>query len=123
VLPRTSLLIDLYVGEVLSAAFGLSLVLSAPDVIIRELLEPDGRALVACGLSPIELSGVEVGRGFNLRGRFLRISVNDLFAVVAAKTRAATLLTNDRQQQSVNGPPTHVGHHCLAHTMPPPSTK
>jgi predicted nucleic acid-binding protein len=92
----TSLLIDLYVGEVLSAAFCLPFTLAAPDVIVEELVEPDGRALVARGLSPIELSGAEVERVFHICARFRNVSVNDLFALVAAESRGATLLTSDR---------------------------
>jgi predicted nucleic acid-binding protein len=92
----TSVLIDLYAGEVLYAVFHLPLTLSAPDVIIAELLEPDGKMLVERGLLPIELSGADVQRAYDLTGTFRRVSVNDLFALVAAETHMATLLTGDK---------------------------
>ncbi len=43
----TSLVIDLYIGEILHEAFHLSYQFLAPDVIIEELQEPDGQWLIA----------------------------------------------------------------------------
>jgi len=92
----TSVLIDLNAGGVLYPVFRLPLTLVAPDTIIAELREPDGESLLGCGLTPIELTGPEVREVHRLASLYRSPSVNDLFALVAAKKLGATLLTSDR---------------------------
>jgi predicted nucleic acid-binding protein len=92
----TSVLIDLHVGRLLKPVFQLPLFLMAPDVLIAELQEPRGDLLVDYGLTRIELSGDEVQEVYRLATLYRGPSVNDLFALVAAKTMGALLLTGDR---------------------------
>ncbi len=92
----TSVLIDLHVGRLLRPVFQLPLFLMAPDVLIAELQEPDGDLLLDYGLTRIELSGDDVGEVCRLTNLYRGPSVNDLFALVAAKAMGALLLTGDR---------------------------
>lgn len=92
----TSVLIDLHVGRLLRPVFQLPLFLMAPDVLIAELQEPGGDLLVDYGLTRIELSGDDVGEVYRLATLHRGPSVNDLFALVAAKTMGALLLTGDK---------------------------
>lgn len=88
--------IDFHWGGLLEALFALPFDFLAPDVIVAELEVPDGQELLALGLQSISLSGEEVSEVMTLAARHRRPSVNDLFALVLARTRGATLLTGDR---------------------------
>jgi predicted nucleic acid-binding protein len=92
----TSVLIDLHVGRLLRLVFQLPLFLMAPDVLIAELHEPDGELLLDYGLARIELSGDDVREVSRLAARYRGPSVNDLFALAAARTMGAFLLTGDK---------------------------
>ena len=92
----TNILIDLHVGGLLQELFRLPLRLAAPDVIIAELLEPDGDTLVEHGLESMELAGDRVLEVASLLARHRSVSTNDLFALILARTNKATLLTGDR---------------------------
>jgi predicted nucleic acid-binding protein len=92
----TNILIDLHVGGLLQELFRLPFRLAAPDVIIAELDEPDGEALVEYGLESIELVGEQVLEVAELLSRYRSVSTSDLFALVLARTHKATLLTGDR---------------------------
>lgn len=91
----TSVLIDLHAGGILQALFHLPYHLSVPDVLIGELTEPDGVTLLTHGLTSYGLSSDEVLEVYHLRTRYRKSSVNDLFALVLARTLGATLLTSD----------------------------
>jgi predicted nucleic acid-binding protein len=106
----TSVLINLHTGGVLQALFYLPVHLSAPNVLVEELVEPDGPTLVTCGLTSYGLSSDETLEVQHLRARYHGPSVNDLFALVLAKTLDATLLTGDAALRSAaeqEGVPTH----------------
>ncbi len=106
----TSVLIDLHVGRLLRQAFQLKLSLMAPDVLIAELQEPDGVLVVSYGLTRIELTGNEVAEVHRLAILHRGPSINDQFALVAAKTKGALLLTSDRHLREVaeiEGVPVH----------------
>ena len=106
----TGVLIDLHVGRLLRPVFQLPLFLMAPDVLIAELQKPDGDLLVDYGLTRIELSGDEVQEVYRLATLYRGPSVNDLFALVAAKTMGALLLTGDRHLREAaerEGVPVH----------------
>jgi len=92
----TNILIDLHIGGLLRELFRLPLRLAAPDVIVTELLEPDGDTLVEHGLESMELAGEQVLEVTSLLARYRSVSTNDLFALVLARTHKATLLTGDR---------------------------
>ena len=91
----TNIVIDLYVGGLIETFFQLPIELAAPDVIIAEMVEPEGTTLVGYGLGSCELSGDQVMMVMHLRARHTTVSTNDLFALVLAEIKAATLLTGD----------------------------
>ena len=93
--PDSSLLIDLHAGGILREFFTLPYRFIAPDVIIEELQEPDGTELLGHGLHRAELAGDQVREVSELRVRYPRPSVNDLFALVLARHLGAILLTSD----------------------------
>ena len=106
----TNVLIDLYAGGVLRPTFLLPIVPVVPDVLIAELIEPDGRLLLDLGLARMELPGPQVERVYDLAVLHRRISSNDLFALVLAEMLGATLLTGDRNLRQVaqgRGVPVH----------------
>lgn len=88
--------IDLYTGGLIAHTFRLPFKLAAPDVVIAELKEPDGRALVSLGLHQEELAGDEVRLVIQLASQYPAPSRVDLFALALAKARDGILLTGDR---------------------------
>jgi predicted nucleic acid-binding protein len=91
-----NILIDLHVGGLLGEFFRLPFRFVAPDVIVVELQEPDGEVLMEYGLQSETLSGAQVLEVASLLARHRRVSANDLFALVLARTLKGTLLTGDR---------------------------
>jgi hypothetical protein len=91
----TNILIDFDRGDLLEALFGLPAVFLAPDVIVAELGEPDGQRLQALGLESVSLAGEQVIEVMEMAAVHRAPSVNDLFALVLARARAALLLTGD----------------------------
>jgi predicted nucleic acid-binding protein len=91
----TNVLIDLHRGHALNALFALPYQFIAPDVIIEELREPDGRDLTHLGLKSGELSGERVLEVEQLSQHHANIAVNDLFALVLAASTGCPLLTGD----------------------------
>jgi predicted nucleic acid-binding protein len=97
----TSIIIDLYRGEILAQFFKLPYVFVTADVILEELLEPEGKILIEFGLRIDGLEGSYVLEVFQLRTIHRKPSVNDLFAFMLAKSLNATLLTNDGSLRKV----------------------
>ncbi|RME45291.1 MAG: PIN domain-containing protein [Caldilineae bacterium] len=98
-----NILIDLYQGGILPAAFHLSVKLAAPDMVIVELKEPDGQLLTGYGLQSVTLSGPRLQEVIELRTRYRGVSANDLSALVLARALQTTLLTGDRHlRQAAN---------------------
>ncbi|MBC7083046.1 MAG: hypothetical protein H5T95_06085 [Firmicutes bacterium] len=89
--------IDLHAGGLARRVFDLPARFAAPDVIVQELLVPDGAELIGYGLASCELSGSEVRFVSQLRcrERYRAVSTNDLFALVLAMRLKAPLLTGD----------------------------
>ena len=107
----TSLLIDLYIGKIMVDFFKLPFDFVAPDVIVSELHEPNGKQLMELGLQDRELTGDQILEVILLRKQYRQPSVNDLFALVLARILEATLLTNDGNLRKVaqqEGILTHV---------------
>ncbi len=105
-----NILIDLHVGGSLSEFFRLPFRFVTPDVVLAELVEPDGETLVVRGLERAELSGKQVLAVAELRARYRWVSVRDLFALVLAQALGTTLLTGDRhlrQAADVEGVAVH----------------
>ncbi len=92
----TSVLIDFYWGGLLEALFALPFDFLAPDVILAELVVPAGAQLLAWGLQSVSLSGAQVIEVLTLAAQHRRPSINDLFALVLARSRGVPLLTGDR---------------------------
>jgi len=93
----TNVLVDLHNGGVLAAMFLLPYTFGAPDVIVAELQVPDGQSLVSMGLRSEELPAEQVLEVAALAEQHRTVSVNDLFALVLARYKSATLLTGDRR--------------------------
>lgn len=92
----TSVLIDLERGDLLDAAFELSVELAVPDILYRRELEGfGGEALLARGLRVEELDEKGVGRAQGFRRARTGLSVPDSFALALALGQGWTLLTGD----------------------------
>ena len=96
-----NILIDLHTGGLLWEFFRLPFRLVAPDVIIAELHDPNGEMLTEHGLQSETLSGAQVQEVASLVARHRRVSANDLFALVLARTLKAMLLTGDRRLRQI----------------------
>ena len=97
----THALIDFDRGALLDALFALPLTFVAPDVLIEELVVPDGRQLVDRGLGCVTLTGAEVIEVMDLAERHRAPSINDLFALVLPRAMEFTLLTGDRALRQI----------------------
>ena len=96
-----NILIDLHIGGLLREFFHVPFRLVAPDVIIAELHDPDGEMLTEHGLQSETLSGAQVQEVASLVACHRRVSANDLFALVLARTLKAMLLTGDRRLRQI----------------------
>ena len=92
----TNVWIDLEAAGLIELAFQLPLDFQAPDVIVAELVRPEGKALTGQGLKERELTGAEVLEVALLAARHHRPSRVDLFALALARSDGAVLLTGDR---------------------------
>jgi len=91
-----NLLIDLYVGKIIVPFFALPYTFIAPDVIIAELKSMDCSMLITLGLQKYELTGKQIQEVLKLRAQYRQLSINDLFALVTARSLRAILLTGDK---------------------------
>jgi rRNA-processing protein FCF1 len=87
--------VDLSNGNLLEAVLRLPNTFQLPDVIIEELKDPDGTALISSGYQPRRLSPEEVQIAIHYASKYAKPSRTDLFALVAAKTSNSILLTGD----------------------------
>lgn len=99
----TNVLVDLHNGGVLATMFLLPYTFDALDVIVAELQVPDGQSLVEMGLCSEELPAEQVLEVAALAEQCRTVSVNDLFALVLARYKSATLLTGDRRLRQLAG--------------------
>lgn len=98
----TNVWIDLYRGGLLAHAWRLPHVWIVPDVVLAEIIEPDGEiigATVSQHGSVISLTGAEVLEAGELSQKYPRISRVDSFAFSLAKCRKQTLLTGDGEMR------------------------
>jgi rRNA-processing protein FCF1 len=91
----TSICIDLYYGKLLKAVLQLPHEFVLPDVIIAELIEPAGELLMKLGFTKEGTSGEEAKSIFALRSEYAAPSLNDLFALLLAKSNDCYLITGD----------------------------
>jgi predicted nucleic acid-binding protein len=91
-----TLWIDLAAAGLTAAAFRLPVTWLTPDVIIdRELRDPPGSRLEALGLERIEFTSSQVARAVALKSRYTNLSLEDAFALLAARHARTTLVTGD----------------------------
>ena len=88
--------IDLDVGGLLEQAFGLGIQWLVPDVVLAELLAPASDGLVALGLESCELPPEQITEVLALGPRYPRVSTPDAFALIAARSHSAMLVTGDK---------------------------
>jgi predicted nucleic acid-binding protein len=91
----TSICIDLYYGNLLKAVLQLPHEFVLPDVIIAELIAPAGDLLLKLGFTAEGTSGEETKNIFALRNEYAAPSLNDLFALLLAKSNDCYLITGD----------------------------
>lgn len=91
----TSICIDLYYGNLLKAVLQLPYEFVLPDVIIAELIAPAGDLLLKLGFTEEGTSGEETKNIFALRNEYAAPSLNDLFALLLAKSNDCYLITGD----------------------------
>lgn len=91
----TSVIIDFYLGGLLPSLFELPFHFLAPDVIIAELQDPKGVAVMILGLHGHELSVSQLLEVRGLSPKNTKVSLNDLQAFVLARDLGAMLLTSD----------------------------
>ncbi|MBF0509196.1 MAG: hypothetical protein HQK57_09765 [Deltaproteobacteria bacterium] len=89
------IIIDMDHGGMVLEIFQLPMTFVAPDVVIEELIMPDGAELVRNGMISAEFSGKEVLEVARLRSEYRKPSTNDLFVLFLAKKMNALLLTGD----------------------------
>jgi predicted nucleic acid-binding protein len=92
-----NVLIDLHFGRVLEALFSMPAVFVAPDVIVAELENPNGRSLVRAGLRQESLPGEGVSAAVELMAEDSHISVQDAFALALAERTGRILLTGEKR--------------------------
>ena len=92
-----NILIDLHNGEILSQLFDLGLVVSTPDAVLDEMLEPDRNTLLNMGLQQISLSPEQLVETLKMRADDSRLSLGDYAVFVAARDGDLLLLTGDKR--------------------------
>lgn len=91
-----SVLIDLEHGGLIEEFFLLQHGWTTPDVVIMEVMEPLGSQLTGLGLNTLSLGPEGVLEVEGLRLTYKRVSANDLFCLVLAKSQKGTLITGDQ---------------------------
>lgn len=66
-----------------------------PDVIVAELINPQGEYLIKIGYKKLQIDGENIGQIIGLREQYPKASTNDLFAFLLAKINSCALLTGD----------------------------
>jgi predicted nucleic acid-binding protein len=92
----TNICVDLFNGNLLESVLRLPGSFLLPDVIVAELKEPDGNSLISLGYTSLQLSPDAVQIVFQYTEQYRKPSRRDLFALAAAKTLNAILLTGDK---------------------------
>lgn len=89
--------IDLNNAGLLHALFELPHTFIVPDVICAELKDPPCSRLEEMGLKSVSLPGASVRQVPDLRRKYPRVGLNDLFALVLARDVNTPLITGDRR--------------------------
>jgi len=91
----TSVLIDVQYGGLVDAVMELPYTWCAPDLVLEEIEDSERKRWLALGLEERTLSGQQVNELFGLSGKHPRASVQDLAALVVAKTEGTVLVSGD----------------------------
>lgn len=95
----TNVWIDLYHGGLIQQAFRTDHTWLIVDVLIDELVDPDGHALISQFSSTkakiVSATGVEVTTALGYAAKYPNPSRNDLIALAVAKTRSGILVSGD----------------------------
>jgi predicted nucleic acid-binding protein len=91
----SSIWIDLHVGGLIEKVFQLPFQLTAPDLTLEELQEPENSSLERKGLRKRSLTGRQIQQIVEIAARYPAASREDLSALVLAKEEKWILLTSD----------------------------
>ncbi len=93
----TSVLIDLWNGDLLRAVFELEMILVAPTPILDKLQEPDRNTLLELGLKHNILSIEQLTESNMMSVNEPQLSLADCSAFIVARDNKWPLLTGDRR--------------------------
>lgn len=95
----TNVWIDLHRAKLIDHVFKLAASWISPDVVVRELLEPDGEGLFKTigegRLKVVELDGSVISDAVNMGANYQKPSRVDLLALACAKDLQGILLSGD----------------------------
>lgn len=101
IISDTNVLIDIEQAELTQAMFNLPYHFAVPDILFVEELSERHSDLLSYGLDSCTMSGDQIAEAYKLRQKYPRPSVNDLLALVLAKSEKCQLLTGDRALRDV----------------------
>lgn len=101
IISDASVLIDIECGELTSAMFSLSWQFAVPDTLFSEELAERHGHLSRLGLISKTMSGDLVAEAYSLHQKYVKPSVNDMFALTLAKHEGCQLLTGDKALREV----------------------
>jgi predicted nucleic acid-binding protein len=93
---EANIFIDFEVAELIQQLFKLPHEINVPDTLYEQELRSRHAHLLGLGLMVRTLSADEVSFAYEMRLKYARPGVNDLFALVLAKSLACPLVTGDR---------------------------
>ena len=91
----TSVCVDLSNGGLLETALNLPYALLLPDILRKELKDPNGDDLVDLGYQEVHFGIEAVIHAEELSLKYSKASAEDIFALTYAKLNDCVLLTND----------------------------
>ncbi len=91
----SNIFIDFEAGELTDRLFQLPHEIVVPDTLFDEELRDRSPHLIGLGLQVRSLTGDQVTEAYGLRGTYTGPSVNDLLALVLAKSLGCPLVTGD----------------------------
>ena len=91
-----NIFIDFEAAGLTAELFRLSHEIVVPDVLFAQELSERHGHLIGHGLKTMNLNGEQVAAAFGLRRKHKGTGVNDVFALVLAKTLGCPLVTGDR---------------------------
>ena len=96
IISDSNIFIDMESGELLQILFRLPETFAVPNILYYEELAEHHANLPSNGLQILELREEFMLEAYQLRGRYTKLSQNDLFAMALAKQEICPLLTGDK---------------------------